>query len=119
MRMALAAGWSRADLVWERLTEAGFAAFDTGDLADDTAALFDVLEIERADVVGAFMGESGRTALVIVTPAAAELDSRAGIALLERLVPMLPPPTAAPACSKPPPQSSPHLPPATKTAARP
>ncbi|WP_297778245.1 tetratricopeptide repeat protein [uncultured Roseovarius sp.] len=31
MRVARAAGWSRADLVWERLTEAGCAAYTTGD----------------------------------------------------------------------------------------
>ena len=30
--------------------------FSTADLADDTAALFDALEIERADVLGSFMG---------------------------------------------------------------
>ncbi|WP_254656433.1 tetratricopeptide repeat protein [Roseovarius sp. 217] len=31
MRVARAAGWSRADLVWERLTEAGCAAYTAGD----------------------------------------------------------------------------------------
>jgi pimeloyl-ACP methyl ester carboxylesterase len=30
--------------------------FSTADLADDTAAIFDALEIEQADVLGAFMG---------------------------------------------------------------
>lgn len=49
MRVALASDWSRADLVWERLTEAAFAAFSAGDLrrtgrllvgADNVARLF-------------------------------------------------------------------------------
>ena len=31
-------------------------AFDTGDLADDAVGLLDALEIERADVLGAFLG---------------------------------------------------------------
>jgi hypothetical protein len=33
MRVARDAGWSRADLVWERLTEAGCAAYMAGDRA--------------------------------------------------------------------------------------
>lgn len=32
MRMARASDWSRADLVWERLTEAAHAAYTSGDL---------------------------------------------------------------------------------------
>lgn len=32
MRMARASGWSRADLVWERLTEAAHGAFSQGNL---------------------------------------------------------------------------------------
>jgi hypothetical protein len=59
MRMALAADWSRADLVWERLTEAAIAAFSTGDLrrtgrlllgADLVARLFfDAHDLRRAN----------------------------------------------------------------------
>jgi aminoacrylate hydrolase len=37
-------------------TEDPGGSFSTGDLADDTARLFDVLGIERADVLGVFMG---------------------------------------------------------------
>ncbi len=37
-------------------SEAGEAAFSTGDLADTLAALLDALSIEKADVLGPFMG---------------------------------------------------------------
>lgn len=59
MRMALASGWSRADLVWERLTEAAHAAFGSGDLRRTgrllTAAewlsrlFFDASDLRRAN----------------------------------------------------------------------
>lgn len=59
MRMALAADWSRADLAWERLTEAAHAAFSGGDLrrtgrllagADWIARLFfDADDLRRAN----------------------------------------------------------------------
>lgn len=59
MRIALASNWSRADLVWERLTEAAHEAFSGGDLrrtgrllvgADWIARLFfDADDLRRAN----------------------------------------------------------------------
>ena len=42
--------------------------FSTRDLADDTAALLDALEIERADVLGAFMGGMAAQELALNHP---------------------------------------------------
>lgn len=61
MRVALAAGWSRADLVWERLTEAAHTAFSQGELrrsgrlllgADWVSRLFfDASDLRRANTL--------------------------------------------------------------------
>lgn len=53
MRVALASDWSRADLVWERLTEAAFAAFSAGDLRRTGRLLV------RADYVSRLFFEQG------------------------------------------------------------